>query len=77
MSTTLTVRTDPALREELLRRAEAQGKSISEVVREILVDAVMEKPLKARVGHLKGRLDLSASPEDPWRRELRDRNWRS
>lgn len=77
MSTTLTVRTDEPLREALRSRAAAQGKTISMLVREILEEALMERPITARAGHLKGRLDLPAASEDPWRRQLRERNWRS
>jgi len=77
MSTTLTVRADESLREALLQRAKAQGKTLSEVVREILESAVTERPLGDRIGHLRGRLHLSASAAEPWRDRLRDRNWRS
>lgn len=74
-NTTLTVRTDAELREALDRRAEAEGKTVSEVVREILERAVAERPLGQRIGHLRGRL-RPASMDGPWRERLRDRNWR-
>lgn len=77
MRTTLTVRTDESLRKALARRAKAQGKSISELVREILEEALAERPFAARVGHLRGGLELPGEPSDPWRRRIRDRNWRS
>jgi len=77
MSTTLTVRTDETLRQALRRRAAAQGKTISTLVREILEDALAERSFAARAGHLKGRLDLPPADEDPWRQQLRERNWRS
>lgn len=76
MSTTITVRTDEALRRELQERAAALGKSLSEVVREILEHAVAERPLEARTGHLRGKLDLRRKDEEPWRKALRERNWR-
>jgi predicted transcriptional regulator len=76
MSTTLTIRTDDALREELRKRAQAQGKSVSQVVREALQQSLVERPLSARSGQLRGQLDLSEIPEDSWRRQLRERNWR-
>jgi plasmid stability protein len=76
MSKTLTVRTDDGLHEALHNRAEAQGKTVSEVVREILEDALTERPLASRIGHLKGSLALP-SPKDPWRRKVKERNWRS
>ena len=77
MSTTLTIRTDDALRAALARRAEAQGKSISQVVREILEDALAERPLGSRAGHLKGVLNLRGKRSDAWRKRLRERNWRA
>lgn len=76
MNATLTIRTDPDLREALQRRAEMQGKSVSEVVREILHEAVAERPFGARVGHLKGKLKLPPSSDNPWRQQIRERNWR-
>ena len=76
-STTITIRADAALRRELEGRADALGKSLSEVVREILEAAVSRQPLEGRVSHLKGRLRLPRSHSEPWRRELRERNWRS
>lgn len=76
MSTTLTVRTNETLREALRSRAAAQGKTVSRLVREILEEAVAERPIAARAGHLKGRLDRLEADEDPWRQQLRERNWR-
>lgn len=75
-NTTLTVRTDAELREALDRRAEAEGKTVSEVVREILERAVAERPLAQRIGHLRGRLRLDSTGA-AWRERLRERNWRS
>jgi hypothetical protein len=77
MSTTLTVRTKEPLREALLKRADAQGKTLSELVREILEDAVLERPLGSRIGYLRGRLSLSGLSTENWRERLHDRNWRS
>ena len=77
MSKTLTFRADEGLRDALLKRAQAQGKTLSEVVREILESAVQERPLGERIGHLRGRLQLKAPASEPWRDRLRDRNWRS
>jgi plasmid stability protein len=76
MSTTLTIRTDESLRQALRERAEAQGISLSSLVRQILEEALTERPGEIRYGHLKGKLDLPPETLDPWRRELRDRNWR-
>lgn len=76
MGTTITIRTDDSLRRELEERASALGKSLSELVREILQDAVAERPLESRTGHLRGQLELGRAGSDTWRRELRERNWR-
>ena len=75
--TTLTIRTDETLRRALRSRATALGKTVSALVREILEEALAEQSVAARAGHLKGRLDLTPSDEDPWRRTLRERNWRT
>ena len=77
MTTTLTIRTDPALKEALARRAESRGLTTSELAREILADALAERPLAERVGHLRGKLERLAPAADPWRKSLRTRNWRS
>ncbi len=78
MSTTLTIRTDESLREALEKRAEAQGKTVSEVAREILLRALEERPVRTRAGHTKGRLKLPRrTTTEAWRKELRKRNWRS
>lgn len=76
MRTTITLRTDETMRDQLQRRASLQGKSVSEVVREILRDALEIRPLGERTGHLQGRLELPRQEDEPWRRELRERNWR-
>jgi plasmid stability protein len=76
MSTTLTIRTDEALRSALERRAIAQGKTVSEVAREILRHALEERPLEERTSHLKGRLRFGQKQTEAWRRSLRQRNWR-
>ncbi len=77
MRTTLTIRTDESLRKALARRAEAQGKTVSEIVREILEEALVERPLSAKTGHLRGGLKLRRKQSDRWRQQIRDRNWRS
>jgi hypothetical protein len=76
MSTTITIRTDPELRDALRRRAAEEGLSLSELLRSILEREVSRGPLGSRVGHLRGKLELSRRNEEPWRRELRERNWR-
>ena len=76
MSTTITIRTDDELREELEKRATALGKSLSEVVRDILQEAVGGRTFGERTAHLKGSVSLPRRPTEPWRRQLRQRNWR-
>jgi hypothetical protein len=76
MSKTLTIRTDETLREALAQRAASQGRTVSEVVRDILEQALIERPLEARIGHLRGGLRLPQRSDDPWREQLRKRNWR-
>jgi plasmid stability protein len=77
MSTILTIRTDEALRDALAKRASAQGKSVSEVAREILRGALEERALEERTSHLKGRLRLGHKQTEAWRRTLRQHNWRA
>lgn len=77
MGTTITVRADESLRRELEERASAQGKSLSELVREILEAAVVRRPVGERAGALRGRLALPRVESESWRKSLRERNWRS
>ena len=58
-------------------RAAAAGKSLSALIREIIEEAVTERPLCRRAGHLKGRLALPGDRKDAWSEELRARNRRS
>jgi plasmid stability protein len=75
MRTTLTIRTDAALRRRLEQRAKAQGKTVSALAREILESALEDRPLGTRTGHLKGRIELTL-PRDGFGASLRQRNWR-
>ena len=76
MRTTLTIRLETELREQLRRRAELLKKTDSEVVREILSRELSDIPMYARTGHLRGRLSLKRSRSRSWRDELKARNWR-
>jgi Arc/MetJ-type ribon-helix-helix transcriptional regulator len=76
MSTTVTVRLDEGLRQALELRAKATRKSLSEVVRDTLREALDERPLGERIGHLAGILDIELDDDDPWRRQIKERNWR-
>jgi plasmid stability protein len=75
MRKTLTIRLDENQERALRQRAKAQGKSKSEVVRELIDAGLEQRPLRGRIGHLKGRLNLSA-PGSEWKRQIRERNWR-
>jgi hypothetical protein len=75
MGTTITIRADRSLREALTRKASAEKKSVSEVVREILEDALVERPLAERIGRTRGSLRIAES-RSGWQRQIRDRNWR-
>lgn len=77
MGHTLTIRTDERLNDALRQRARMLGKTVSAVAREILNDALAARPLSARTGHLKGKLELPSDSSDVWRRQIRERNWRS
>ncbi|MBW8878825.1 MAG: ribbon-helix-helix protein, CopG family [Acidobacteria bacterium] len=76
MRATLTIRADEKLRAALRKRAAIQGKTVSELAREILNEALEERPMSSRTGHLRGQLDLPSDTSDPWRKQLRERNWR-
>jgi metal-responsive CopG/Arc/MetJ family transcriptional regulator len=74
MSKTITVRVDAALEKALGERARASGMTFSQVVREALREALAARSLSERIGHLRGTLRVRE--DDPWRRALRERNWR-
>lgn len=74
MSTTITIRAESSLRDALEKRAAETGRSLSAVVRQILVDALTERPMEGRVGHVRGRFRVAETSQDPSRAELRRRN---
>ena len=79
METTLTIRLSKAQRAALRRRALAEKRSESALIRE-MIDREMSRHFDfAGVRHLVGS---TASPpkhweKDPWRKHIRERNWRS
>ena len=77
MSKTFTIRLGRAESDALARRAKTLGKTRSAVVRQLLVDALVQRPLAIKSGHLKGRLAIARRPRVSWRQELKARNWRS
>ena len=76
MPTKLSVRIDDKLREALEKRARAMGKTVSELVRDLLERALAEEPISARAGHLKGRLSLPKPEPGSLRERLIANNWR-
>ena len=75
MSKTITIRADRALLAAIAKRAKAEHQTASEVVRKILADALVERPLVDRVGKLRGSLRVAES-RGVWQRQIRERNWR-
>jgi Arc/MetJ-type ribon-helix-helix transcriptional regulator len=76
MSETLTIRLPKSEREALDRLARTLDKSVSEVVRDILREALDERPVSDTTAHVRGRLSLSPSGDDSFRRRIRSHNWR-
>ena len=76
MAKTLTIRLDGKQHEALIGAARRQGKTVSELVRSTLQKALMEQPVARKAGHLRGRLALKPGSKDPWRRAIKERNWR-
>ncbi len=76
MEKTLTIRLDADQQRRLGQTAKMLGKSVSELVREILQHALAERAVATKAGHLRGSLSLKPSPRDPWARKLKERNWR-
>lgn len=78
MDTTLTIRLSKANREALQRRAKAEKRSESAVVREI-IDREMNRGFDfEKVRHLAGSvtLDRKQRQKDDWAAHLRQSNWR-
>lgn len=78
MTTTLTIRLPKAQRDGLRRRARAEKRSESALVRE-MIEGGMDRRFDFELArHLVGSI---ASPpkhweKDPWRKRIRQRNWR-
>ncbi|MDQ1638400.1 MAG: Ribbon-helix-helix protein copG family [Pyrinomonadaceae bacterium] len=75
MEKTLTIRLDTEQQQKLDETAKMLGKSVSVLVREILQEALAQRSIGAKAGHLKGRLSLP-QPRDAWARKIKERNWR-
>lgn len=79
METTLTIRLPRAHREALRRRAAAEKRTESALVREIIEREIRRGFDFERVRHLVG--SIASRPKhwekDAWRKHIRERNWRS
>ncbi|MGH8167895.1 MAG: hypothetical protein ACREQ1_11685 [Woeseiaceae bacterium] len=49
---------------------------MSEAAREILRQALEQRPLEVKTGHLRGGLKIARKQTDPCRKALIERNWR-
>ena len=78
METTLTVRLPAKQREALRRRAAAEKRSESALVRDLIAREIQRGFDFDRVRHLVG--SIASSPKhwakDSWRKHIRRRNWR-
>ena len=78
MDRTLTLRLSAAQRAALRRRAQAEGKSESAVVRQLLEQDLDRGFEFARVQHLVGVVSAPVRhwEKDAWRSKIRQHNWR-
>jgi predicted DNA-binding ribbon-helix-helix protein len=77
MSTTLTIRVDPAFKEALQERARQRGLPLSRYIRELLEKGMTPPPMRDRTGHLRGSIRLASAPDNAWTAKIRERNWRT
>jgi Ribbon-helix-helix protein, copG family len=75
MGNTLTVRLAASHNRALTKRAKALGQTRSQVVRDLIEKGLEEQPLARSIGHVRGRLELTA-PTSGWRRRIKSQNWR-
>ena len=79
VDTTLTIRLPKAQRDALRRRANLEKRSESALVRELIEREMKQGFDYEQIRHLVG--SISSQPEhfadDAWRRQIRERNWRS
>jgi hypothetical protein len=72
---TLTFRLDREQDQALTARARALRTTRSALVRDLIARGLEERPLGHRIGHLRGRVEGSAS-KTAWQRRIKERNWR-
>ncbi len=76
MNSTLTIRLDKQQRDALSKRARSEQKSESEVARELLAAGLEHSAAWEDISDLLGSVKLPKATTDPWRKQLRERNWR-
>ena len=76
MDATLTIRLDKQHREALRKRARAARKTESEVARELLAQGLEIRADWDNALKLKGCIKLPKDFTDPWRKQIRERDWR-
>ncbi len=76
MDTTFTFRMSTKQRAKLRRRAKLSGKSEAEFLRDVLERELDDRPMGERIGHLAGTVSLKGVRLDPWRAQIKERNWR-
>ena len=78
MDTTLTIRLAKAQREAIRRRARAEKRTESALVREMIQREIQRGFDFERVRHLVGSVSspLKHWEKDAWRKRIRQRNWR-
>ena len=81
MSTQMIVRIDPNLKNKVSRLAKAEGKNLSELIRELLIKYTRERDMSAyidslweRVGQNFSRNNISAADIEEAIRQVRSRN---
>lgn len=76
MSTTVTIRLSSGQRRKLAQKAHVIGKTEADVLQELLDRELADDTVGQRAGHTRGTLSLAAAAGN-WRKEIRQRNWRS
>ena len=78
METTLTIRLPAKQREALRRRAAAEKRSESALVRDLIEQEMQRGFDFDRVRHLVGSIASQSKhwEKDPWRKHIRQRSWR-
>ena len=77
MDYTLTIRLDRQQREALRKRARTARKTESEVARELLSQGLAMRADWDKALKLKGCIKLPKDFANPWRKQIRERNWRA